>query len=72
MQLKFKTNIKCQGCINNVTPVLNNISEITKWEVELTHPDRILTVEGEALNFQKIKDELKAIGYNVFSIDNEQ
>ena len=66
--MKFKTNIKCQGCINIVTPVLNNISEISEWRVDLAHPDRILTVEGEALNSQKIKDEMKAIGYNLIGL----
>ena len=64
MILKFKSNIKCQGCINNVTPVLNNIPEIHKWEVDLSNPERILTIEGD-VESQEIVDKLKAIGYNL-------
>ena len=70
MILKFKSNIKCQGCINNVTPVLNNIPEIQKWEVDLTHPERILTIEGN-VESQEIVDKLKAIRYDInLKIDN--
>ena len=70
MILKFKSNIKCQGCINNVTPVLNNIPEIQKWEVDLTHSERILTIEGD-VEPQEIVDKLKAIGYDIkLKMDN--
>lgn len=50
--LKFKTNIKCGGCIATVTPFLNDISEINKWEVDTASPEKILTVEAS--------DDLKA------------
>ncbi|NQX38034.1 Copper chaperone CopZ [Pedobacter steynii] len=62
--LKFKTTIKCEGCIATVTPHLNNLSEISKWEVDTTSPDKILTVEGnESLDAQVIKDTLNKAGY---------
>ena len=70
MTLKFKSNIKCQGCINNVTPVLNNIPEIQKWEVDLSNPERILTIEGD-VEPQEIVDKLIAIGYDIkLKMDN--
>ena len=63
-QLKFKTNIKCGGCIATVTPFLNNLSEITKWEVDTVNPDKILTVEGNGnLNENDIVKSLKEAGY---------
>ncbi len=43
--LKFKTNIKCGGCVAGVTPYLNELTAIEKWGVDLLNPDRILTVE---------------------------
>ena len=62
--LKFKTTIKCEGCIATVTPHLNNLSSISKWEVDTTSPDKILTVEGdESLDAQLIKDTLSKAGY---------
>lgn len=45
---KFKTNLKCAGCIAKVQPLLDDIKEINKWSVDLTTPERILTVEMKA------------------------
>lgn len=61
--LKFKTNIRCDGCIAKVSPVLNADSSIKKWEVDLLHPDKILTVSGERISGDLIKSTLKNAGY---------
>ncbi len=45
--LKFKTNINCSGCINAVTPHLDNLEGIKSWQVDTVTPDKILTVETE-------------------------
>jgi len=44
--LKFKTNIKCGGCIATVTPFLNEEKEISSWTVDTNTPEKILTIEG--------------------------
>lgn len=44
--LKFKTNIKCGGCITTVTPFLNALPGLEKWEVDTAQPEKILTVSG--------------------------
>jgi len=43
---KFKTNIKCGGCISAVTPTLDATTGIESWAVDTANPDKILTVEG--------------------------
>lgn len=43
--LKFKTDIKCTGCLEKVTPHLNEATGVEKWEVDLENPDKVLTVE---------------------------
>jgi copper chaperone len=48
--LKFKTNIKCGGCVATVTPYLNKFSDIEKWEVDTQNPDKILTIVGKPLS----------------------
>ena len=63
--LKFKTNINCGGCIAKVTPALNSLHEIVKWEVDTTNPDKILTIKGKTnLNPDQIIRTLKVKGYN--------
>ena len=62
--LKFKTNIKCGGCVATVTPYLNKLSDIEKWEVDTQNPDKILTIVGKPeLDGQQVIDTLKDAGY---------
>jgi copper chaperone len=63
--LTFKTNIKCGGCIATVTPFLNNVAGIEKWEVDTTNPDKILTVTGETITTESIETAIKQAGYTI-------
>jgi len=67
--LKFKTNIKCGGCIATVTPVLNNLEGINKWDVDVINPDKVLTVETKDAGTEtKLVNALKEKGYNAEKI----
>ena len=62
--LKFKTNIKCGGCIATVTPHLNNLSDVEGWEVDTENPDKILTIKGkDGINDQEVVNTLAKAGY---------
>ena len=60
--MKFKTNIKCGGCIQTVKPFLESLKEIKNWQVDLSSPDRILSVEGEVAE-EKVIQAIQAAGY---------
>ena len=45
--LIFKTTLKCNGCIASVKPGLDAIEGLTKWEIDITNPDRPLKAEVE-------------------------
>jgi len=62
---KFKTNIKCAACVAKVTPGLNEVVGEGKWKVDLTHPDRILTIENEV----DVNAKLKEVGYSAEDIN---
>lgn len=67
--IKFKTNIKCAACIATVTPFLNQVSDLKKWEVDTLGPDKVLTVEGLSgtLSIQVV-DALAEAGYKAEQI----
>jgi copper chaperone len=44
--LKFKTNIKCSGCIATVTPFLNKTVGENNWQVDIQAPEKVLTVQA--------------------------
>ncbi len=61
--IKFKTNIKCGGCIATVTPALNALAGVYKWEVDTANADKILTVEAEGLSAQEVAETIKKAGF---------
>ena len=63
---QFKTNVKCGACVAAITPEMEKM-ENTAWKVDLTHPDRILTVEGEATEIE-ISAALEKSGYKAEKI----
>ncbi|MBX2962094.1 MAG: heavy metal transport/detoxification protein [Cyclobacteriaceae bacterium] len=65
--IKFKTNIKCSGCIATVTPHLNEAIGEGKWEVDLNTPAKILTIAGET-DVAKAKEAVEKAGYNAEKI----
>ena len=60
--MKFKTNVKCQGCVDRIAELFTKNKEISSWEVDLTSDDKILTVET-SLSVSEIRWMLWAIWY---------
>lgn len=45
--LKFKTNIKCTGCISKASPLLNEKLGAGNWEVDIMTLKKTLTVTSD-------------------------
>jgi copper chaperone len=65
---KFKTNINCSGCVEKVTPVLNEKKDIKEWNADTANPDKILTVQTETLTAEQVKTIVNQAGYNAEKI----
>ena len=61
-KIKFKTTIKCSGCVAKVTPFLNETLGEDNWEVDYNNPSKILTVVGEN-DKSKVIDAVERAGY---------
>jgi copper chaperone len=61
--LKFKTNINCSACLAKATPHLDQEKSIEKWSVDTATPDKILTVSGEQLDKNKVKEVVTKAGF---------
>lgn len=61
--IKFKTSLKCEGCVAKITQGLNAVPSVKKWEVDLKSPNKVLTVEGENIREADIVASLKKDGY---------
>ena len=61
---KFKTNIKCTGFVAKVTPQLDEYAGENAWEVDVTSPDKILTVHADGVTADTIVSAVKDAGFS--------
>jgi copper chaperone CopZ len=69
--LQFKTNINCGNCIKSVTPFLNALETVDRWQVNTDVSDKILSVEteeSEAMVKQQVEKALQDAGFRIESI----
>lgn len=69
MKYQFKTNIMCGSCIAKVTPYLNANNEIKNWEVDTQNPNKVLTVETDNLNNEKVREIVQQAGFKAEPIN---
>ena len=63
--LRFKTNLKCGGCIKAITPGLESMNSIDSWNVDLENPDKILEVSAPQDISEQIIESVKKAGYQI-------
>lgn len=63
--LRFKTNLKCSGCVKAITPVLESLTIIENWTVNLENPDKVLEVEAPEDISDMVIDIIKKAGYEI-------
>jgi len=67
--LKFKTTIKCSGCVATVTPGLNSAVGENNWQVDLQSPDKVLTVQANDKDkASEVIKKLQEAGYKAEAI----
>ncbi|RZS95012.1 heavy-metal-associated domain-containing protein [Cecembia calidifontis] len=66
-KIQLKTNVKCGACVAAITPEMDKVAQ-NAWMVDLSHPDRILTVEGE-IEAEAVQKALENAGYKGESIE---
>jgi copper chaperone CopZ len=60
--LKFRTDIKCSGCIAKVTPFLNEALGAENWQVDIADPSKVLTVTN-VQDENEVKSAVSKAGY---------
>ncbi len=60
---QFKTNINCSGCVEKVTPVLNEAFGETNWKVDTADPKKILTVTANNADEADVIKAVEKAGY---------
>ncbi|HEY0676655.1 MAG TPA: heavy-metal-associated domain-containing protein [Chitinophagaceae bacterium] len=66
--MKFKTNIKCSGCVAAVTPELNKAVGESNWKVDVQNPEKVLTVDADGISSDEIISAVNRAGYQAAEI----
>ena len=61
----FTSNIACNACLSKVKPFLDELDGVTKWEVDVNNPQKILIVESEELSAEQIQEAVAKAGYQL-------
>jgi copper chaperone len=65
MELKFKTNINCSGCVAQATPFLNETCGVGNWEVDTNDPGKVLTVRSGDISSKEVQEAVEKAGFRV-------
>lgn len=65
INLQFKTNINCGGCVASVKPFLDNAEGIDNWEVNTADKNKILTVKPAGISQQQVIDTVQKAGFKI-------
>ncbi len=60
--MKFKTSAKCSGCVAKIDAALEGRLPDGSWNIDLSSPDRILTVEADVPE-EEIVTLVKSAGF---------
>ena len=56
MERKFKTTAKCAGCVKAIGEKLSKELAADQWSIDLTSPDRMLTVAADTPSDARIEE----------------
>jgi copper chaperone len=68
--LQFKTNINCGNCIKSVTPFLNALETVDRWQVNTEVSDKILSVETDESKTEVSQQVMQAVQEAGFRIES--
>lgn len=62
-KIQFKTDLSCQHCVKTVEPILKNESGIKNYDINLEHPDKLVTIESEGADIDLVIGKFNEAGY---------
>ncbi len=60
--IRVKTTAKCAGCVAKIAEELNRFLSPEQWSIDLTSPDRVLTVTAD-IAADRVVEAVRAAGF---------
>lgn len=61
---RYRTSAKCNGCVSAIAGKLDEIMGPEDWNIDLTSPDRVLTVKSDVAE-EEIVSRVKGLGFKI-------
>lgn len=62
-RVKLKTDLSCKHCVMKVEPLLKEERGIVSYSVDLKHPDKVVTIESDGADINKLIKAFEKAGY---------
>ena len=70
--ITFKTDLHCSSCVSKVTPILEDDSSIKEFNINLDHPQKLITIQGNIINSGKLISKIEDAGYHAEIFNDTQ
>ncbi len=62
--ITLSTDLHCNSCVSTVDPILKDDPSIQKYDINLDHPGKLVTIQGDSLNAEFLISEFEHAGYH--------
>lgn len=66
----FKTNLRCDSCVQKIGAYLDKEGWISQWKVDIESPDKILTVTAISIDSTRVQTLVSKAGYEATVYDS--
>jgi len=63
MKFLFKTNLKCSGCVEKLSNILNREKDILQWDANLESEHKLVNIVSEKLSHDKLEKLIEEAGF---------
>lgn len=66
--IRFKTSMKCAGCVESITPGMNGLTDVQSWNADVSGSEKILSVDADEAAIPKVIAVLEKAGFKAEQI----
>jgi copper chaperone CopZ len=70
--LILKTNLHCSSCVEKIEPLLKGNNSIKNYSFDLEHPEKLVTIQSDKINFGSIISIFSTAGYKAEDYNQSQ
>ena len=70
--ITLSTDLHCDSCLDKINPLLQDDPSIQEFDINLDHPRKLVTIQGNSLNTELLISKFENAGYHAELVSNNQ